>query len=65
MELLLLLGNYLLWALLTILSGCVGGFGLAMGFDAFKKTKSWFSGRKNKKYLNQLEEELLAASQEA
>ena len=64
MTLLFIIGNYFLWALLTILSGCVGGFGLALGFHSFKKIKDLFKAKKNKNYLNELEQELIASSQE-
>ena len=62
MSILLLVGKFLLWALFTLVSGLIGGYGLAAGFDAFKKTKEWM---KNKNYINNLEEEMLGAATKA
>ena len=61
MNLIFLIGNYLLWAFLTILSGAVGGFGLAAGFYSFKRTKEWIQHKRNKSYIK--EEEFMAASE--
>ncbi len=62
MSILLLIGNYFLWALFTLVSGLIGGYGLAAGFDAFKRSKEWM---RNKNYINNLEEEMLASAQKA
>ena len=69
MSMLLLVGNLFLWALLTILSGFMGGVGLAGGFAAFKSLKNKFSNKvdelqeeKNKNYLDSLEQQVAGAT---
>ena len=61
MELLIIASNYFLWALITLISGLIGGYGIAAGFDGYKRTKDWF---KNKNHIVNSEVEMLAASQE-
>jgi len=60
MSLLLIVGNYFLWSLFTLVSGVIGGYGLAAGFDGFKRTKLWLKNNKNSNYVSGLEEEMLA-----
>jgi hypothetical protein len=71
MSLLLIIGNVFLWSLLTIVSGFMGGLGLAGGFHVFKATKDWLAAKRNKEnskdYLGELEQQFLggAATQES
>ena len=66
MSLLLVVGNFFLWSLLSLVSGIIGGYGLAAGFDGFKRTKAWVEQReadkKNESYLTNLEEEFMAGA---
>jgi hypothetical protein len=64
MSLLIICGQLFLWSLLTILSGLMGGIGLAAGFAAFKGIKEKFSDmktksnhEKNRSYLDSLEQQ--------
>ena len=65
MSLLLLLGQFLLWAILSLVSGVIAGYGLSIGFDGFKKTKEWVEKRKNENYLTGLEKKVILGKQEA
>ncbi len=65
MSILLFLGQFFLWSLLTILSGCMGGIGLAAGFATFKGIKNYFTEakeeanhEKNRNYLDSLEQQV-------
>lgn len=69
MSLLLFLGNFLLWSLLTIISGLMGGIGLAGGFAAFKGIQNFFNEakderieKKNRNYLDGLEAAMAAGA---
>jgi hypothetical protein len=69
MSLLLIVGQYFIWSLFTILSGFLGGVGLAGGFAAFKSIRDKFAEKKdevnhekNRNYLDSLEQQVAGAA---
>jgi hypothetical protein len=59
MELLIWIGAYALHFVIYVLTACLGGLGLAAGFDMYKAFKSWRKElkeyRKNKSYIKEKE----------
>lgn len=62
MTILAYFGYSLTNILVLLLSGAITGCGIAVGFDIWKRFKSYWQDRKNKKYKARLEEEALAAA---
>lgn len=56
MALLLVTSQFLVWGIITLLSGLLGGIGLASGFELFRSIRDKITNRKNKKYVSDLEE---------
>lgn len=64
MSILTYFGYTLINIVILLLTGCITGCGIAMGFDVWKKLKSWKENSKNQKYIKDLEQKAAAITAE-